>query len=199
MAPELPRPSVTDSFIRSSAMARKMARGWVSAWCRRSSTTTTGRSRQNAGRAGPCSGFFCRPRAIRSRSRQVGKRCTQQRSAGTQPVVQADKNEPRTGNGIERGSLPIAGGRGCMKRQSIRMLSRFVVVVCVAMPGEMLLAQAAGNDNAGAPASEAQAADHEGMASEMKQLRAMIEELRQENQTSRAEMRQLREELQKTQ
>ncbi|SPF44775.1 conserved exported hypothetical protein [Candidatus Sulfotelmatobacter kueseliae] len=86
-----------------------------------------------------------------------------------------------------------------MKRQSIRMLSRIVVVVCVAMPGEMLLAQAAGNNNAGAPANEAQAADHEGMASEMKQLRAMIEELRQENQTSRAEMRQLREELEKTQ
>src|SRR5208283_4253738 len=57
---------------------------------------------------------------------------------------------------------------------------------------------AAGNDNAGAPASEAQAADHEGMASEMKQLRAMIEELRQENQTSRAEMRQLREKLEES-
>lgn len=82
-----------------------------------------------------------------------------------------------------------------MKRQSIWMFSRFVVLACVVGEHGMLLSQAAAKDAAGAPS---QAADP-GVAVEIQQLRAMIEELRQENQTSRAEMRQLRAELQKTQ
>jgi len=81
-----------------------------------------------------------------------------------------------------------------MKRQSIRMLSRVVILACVVGNHGMLHSQAAGNDSANTPK---QAADP-GVAVEIQQLRAMIEELRQENLTSRAEMRQLREELQKT-
>ena len=85
-----------------------------------------------------------------------------------------------------------------MKRQSIRVLSGFVIVACLVLNRGTLLAQAAGTDATG-NSRAAQSAEQEGVAGEMQQLRAMIEQLRQENQTSRAEMRQLREELQKTQ
>lgn len=80
-----------------------------------------------------------------------------------------------------------------MKRQSIRALSGFVIAACVIATPGLLRSQVVVDNSAGQPATA------EGMAGEMQQLRAMIEELRQENQTSRTEMRQLREELQKTQ
>ena len=85
-----------------------------------------------------------------------------------------------------------------MRRQSIRMLTRFVIVACVAMKTGVALGQASRTDTTSTAKMDSQSGEREVVASEIQQLRAMVEELRQESQASRAEMKQLREELQST-
>jgi len=84
-----------------------------------------------------------------------------------------------------------------MARQTIRRLTRFLIMPCVLTSG-IGIARAAANDPANSPPTTVQVTDQAGVATEIQQLRAMIDELRQENQASRAEMQQLREDLHRT-
>ena len=86
-----------------------------------------------------------------------------------------------------------------MGRQFIRMCVRFAWLPCVVLNGGIVLGQTSASDATGSAKTQAQGEIPAGTAGEMQELRAMIEDLRQENQTSRAEMKQLREELERTQ
>lgn len=80
-----------------------------------------------------------------------------------------------------------------MNHHSIAVRAQCFLFTCLLLHGSAGIAQAGAQAPAPAPA------DGTTLAGEVRQLRSMVQELIQENQASRAEMKQLREQLQKTQ
>lgn len=86
-----------------------------------------------------------------------------------------------------------------MGDHSIRVRAGFLLLAFVALPATAGIAQSSDNHAANAAASPMQPSDGATLAGEIRELRSMVEELRQENESSRAEMQQLRQQLERTQ
>jgi hypothetical protein len=86
-----------------------------------------------------------------------------------------------------------------MEEHSIRVRAGFFLLMCLALQGAVGLAQSFDRAAGSGATAPAQAGQGTSLATEVHELRAVVEQLRQENEASRAEMKQLRDQLEKTQ
>lgn len=85
-----------------------------------------------------------------------------------------------------------------MEEHSIRVRAGFFLLTCLALQGTVGLAQSSESAAGGRATAPTQASEGTSLTTQLQELRAMVEQLRQENEASRVEMKQLREQLEKT-